>query len=141
MLAFASVAPAAIVAGLSVTVTGRYRPQMWMGWILTIISLGLMTTVLETDSLAKPIGYLLLLGVGTGYVMFVDPCSSCTDTLVLIHDRMLHPTSTYPIQAPLPVKQNAPSLAFMWFLCSFATVSTSTPHIFRCLMHCRCGAL
>ncbi|KAG8217053.1 MFS general substrate transporter [Butyriboletus roseoflavus] len=101
-LAFASLAPAAILAGISVRLTGRYRPQMWIGWTLAIIALGLMTTVLATDSVEKPVGYLLLLGWGIG---------------------ILHTTTVYPIQAPLPVTQNAPALAFMWFLRSFATVS------------------
>ncbi|KAN0082557.1 hypothetical protein V8E55_008352 [Tylopilus felleus] len=35
---------------------------------------------------------------------------------------MLSATPMYPIQAPLPVTQNAPALAFMWFLRSFASV-------------------
>ena len=78
------------------------------------------------DSLENPIVYLLPLDVGTGYVMFVDPCSSCSDTLALTHGKMLHPTPTYPIQAP-PVKQNAPVFAFIWFLCSFSTVSILIP--------------
>ncbi|KAG8219166.1 hypothetical protein J3R82DRAFT_4936 [Butyriboletus roseoflavus] len=100
-LAFASLAPAAILAGLSVKLTGRYRPQIWIAWTLTIIALGLMTTVLATDPVEKPIGYLLLFGWGTG---------------------MLHATFMYPIQAPLPVMQNASAFPFTWFLRSFATV-------------------
>jgi hypothetical protein len=35
---------------------------------------------------------------------------------------MLSATPMYPIQAPIPVTQNAPALAFMWFLRSFASV-------------------
>ncbi|KAH0828709.1 major facilitator superfamily domain-containing protein [Lanmaoa asiatica] len=99
--AFASLAPAAIVTGLSVNATRRYRPQLWMGWALNIISFGLLSTISATDSLAKSIGYLVLLGWGTG---------------------MLIMTPLFPIQAPLPVTQNAPALAFMWFLRSFASV-------------------
>ncbi|KAG8221503.1 MFS general substrate transporter [Butyriboletus roseoflavus] len=101
LLAFSSLAPAAVITGLSVKATGRYRPQIWIGWVFTIIALGLMSTISATDSLEKSVGYLVLLGCGIG---------------------MLNATPMYPIQAPLPVMQNAPSLAFMWFLRSFATV-------------------
>ena len=62
--------------------------------------------------------------------MFVDLGLSWSDTLAFTHGSMLHSTPPYPIQAPLPVTQNAPALAFMWFLRSFATVSISTPLIF-----------
>jgi hypothetical protein len=71
-LAFASLAPAAIAAGLSVKATERYRPQMWIAWTLIIIALGLMSTLLATDSLGKSTGYLALLGWGIGYVVYVD---------------------------------------------------------------------
>lgn len=50
-LAFASLAPAATITGLSVKPTGRYRPQMWMGWVLTVAALGLMSTIRATDPL------------------------------------------------------------------------------------------
>ncbi|KAH0828708.1 MFS general substrate transporter [Lanmaoa asiatica] len=100
-LAFASVGPAGVAAGLSVQVTRRYRPQMWIGWTLSIIGFGLLSTVGATDSIGKSAGYLVLLGWGTG---------------------MTAATSMFPIQAPLPVTQNAPALTFMWFLRSFAIV-------------------
>ncbi|KAI9572003.1 major facilitator superfamily domain-containing protein [Boletus coccyginus] len=100
-LGMAAIAPAAILTGFSVKATERYRPQIWMAWTLTITALGLMSTLHVTDSLGKSIGCLVLLSWGIG---------------------MLQTTTMYPIQAPLPVTQNAPALAFMWFLRSFATV-------------------
>lgn len=61
---------------------------------------------------------------------------------------MLSATPMYPIQAPLPVTQNAPALAFMWFLRSFASVSSSTSLPFIVCMSSgaalvcrRCGVL
>ncbi|KAI9566090.1 MFS general substrate transporter [Boletus coccyginus] len=100
-LGFASLAPTAIIIGISVKATKRYRPQMWTGWTLSIVSFGLMSSILATDSLGKSIGYVALLGCGTG---------------------MLSATPMYPILAPLPVTQNAPALAFIWFLRSLASV-------------------
>ena len=73
-LGFASLALAVIATGISIKVTGRYRPQSWIGWIITIVALGLMSTILATDSLGKSIGYGTLLGLGIGYVAFVSLC-------------------------------------------------------------------
>ena len=70
-LAFASLAPAAVISGLLVRATTRYRLQMWIGWILSIIAFALLSTLLATDALGKSTGYLVLLGLGVGYVMFV----------------------------------------------------------------------
>ena len=124
-LAFASLAPAAIVAGLSVKATERYRPQMWIAWTLVIVALGLMSTLLATDSLGKSTGCLVLLGLGIGYVVFVDRGLSWSNTPTLTHGSILQTTTMYPIQSPLPVTQNATALSFMWFLRVFATVNIS----------------
>ncbi|KAF8554529.1 MFS general substrate transporter [Imleria badia] len=100
-LAFSSLAPATIITGISVRITGRYRPQSWIGWIVIIIGLGLVSTILAKDPISKSFGYVLIVGWGAG---------------------MLTATPMYPIQAPLPVNQNASALAFMWFIRSFASV-------------------
>ncbi|KAF5373118.1 hypothetical protein D9758_001773 [Tetrapyrgos nigripes] len=65
-LAFITSAPAAMIAGTFVKVTGRYRPQMWFGWIVTLISLGLLSSVSFETNLGKAIGFLVLMGVGIG---------------------------------------------------------------------------
>ena len=63
-----------MVTGISIKLTGRYRPQTWIGWVLSIVAFGLMSTILTTDPLGKSIGYVALLGCGIGYVLFVYPC-------------------------------------------------------------------
>lgn len=70
-LTFASLAPAAIATGLTVRLTGRYRPQMWFGWIITVVALALMSTIRATDPLEKSFGFVSLLGCGIGYVVFL----------------------------------------------------------------------
>ena len=45
------------------------------------------------------------------------------DAAATLRSRTLYATTMYPIQAPLSVTQNAPALAWMWFLRSFAGVS------------------
>ncbi|KAI4098058.1 MAG: hypothetical protein L6R37_006697 [Teloschistes peruensis] len=37
-----TVAPAAVVAGILITVTGRYRWAIWSGWVLTVLGTGLL---------------------------------------------------------------------------------------------------
>lgn len=74
-LGLCAFAPAAILVGLSVKATGRYRPQMWAAWVVVLIAMGLLSA-LTTDSasdtmgtgIAASVGYLVLLGLGTGYV-------------------------------------------------------------------------
>ena len=126
-LAFSSLGPAAIITGISVKATGRYRLQSWIGWTLIVIAIGLMSTVLATDPLSKSIGYAVLLGLGAGFVVFVGSGLPSSDFRVLTHGSILTATPMYPILAPLPVSHNAPALAFMWFLRSFASVSITIP--------------
>ncbi|KAF9236982.1 MFS general substrate transporter [Melanogaster broomeanus] len=89
------------VIGLLVKKTGRYRPQIWVGWCILLVGLGLMSTLRANTSPAFAVGFLVIIGIGIG---------------------IEYTTMMYPIQAPLPVTQNAPALAFMWFLRSFAGV-------------------
>ncbi|KAG6371276.1 major facilitator superfamily domain-containing protein [Boletus reticuloceps] len=101
LLTMSTLAPAAIISGLSVKTSGRYRPQTWAAWALTGTALAVMSRIHANEPLGTSFGSLALLGWGIG---------------------MLCATSMYPIQAPLPVTQNAPALAFMWFLRAFAAV-------------------
>ncbi|KAG8221194.1 MFS general substrate transporter [Butyriboletus roseoflavus] len=103
-LSLCAFAPAAILAGLSVKATGRYRPQLWVAWAIVLIAMGLLsapTTDAMGTGIGTSVGYLVLLGFGTG---------------------ALYVTTIYPIQAPLSVTQNAPALAWAWFLRSLAGV-------------------
>jgi hypothetical protein len=70
-LAFTSLVPTLISTGISIKVTGQYRLQSWIGWIITVVALGLMNTIIATDSLVKSIGCVALLGFGIGCVAFV----------------------------------------------------------------------
>ncbi|KAF8553804.1 MFS general substrate transporter [Imleria badia] len=101
ILSFSSIVPSGLITGLSITATKRYRPQIWAGWAIVIVGFGSMSTVLATDSLGKSIGFFVILGLGAGVV---------------------NAALMYPVLAPLSVTQNAPALAFMWFLSAFAGV-------------------
>ncbi|OBZ67783.1 putative transporter C3H1.06c [Grifola frondosa] len=100
-LGLSALAPAAIIAGVVVNRTRRYRPQMWTGWCLIMVGLGLYSTLKAGDPDGRAVGYGVLLGVGIGFE---------------------YSTTMFPIQAPLPVSENAHALAFMMFVRSFAGV-------------------
>lgn len=100
--------------------TQRYRPQMWFGWALILIGIGLHSTLRAEDSVARAIGFGVLAGVGIGWV------SPSTNSIMHVSDsitRFEYSTTVFPVQAPLSVEQNAPALAFLQFLRSFASVS------------------
>lgn len=100
-LAF-STAPASIVAGISVSKTGRYRPQLWAGWALAIPALVLIGLAGVQTPMGNIIGYEFLAGIGFGLVF----------------------SATYfPVLAPLPLTTIAPALAFFAFLRQFGQVS------------------
>ncbi|GKZ21391.1 hypothetical protein AbraCBS73388_007076 [Aspergillus brasiliensis] len=54
------------LSGLIVHWVGRYRESILVGWMIWAIGLGLMSTLNETSSLGKQIGYGLLTGLGSG---------------------------------------------------------------------------
>lgn len=52
-----TVGPFGIVAGLSVVILKRYRPTMLFGWALTLVGLGMWTTLRVNTSTGTIIGY------------------------------------------------------------------------------------
>ena len=90
-----STAPFSIVAGLSVTASKRFRPQLWLAWCFTILGMGLMSLLTEDSSLAMSIGFQIILGAGVGTSLSI---------------------AYFPVLAPLPVESSAYALAFFIFL-------------------------
>ncbi|TCD68656.1 hypothetical protein EIP91_010177 [Steccherinum ochraceum] len=90
-----STAPVSIITGVSIAVTKRYRPQIWMSWCLTLIGLGLISTIDENTSRAKSIGFQILAGTGIG---------------------IMYSAAYFPVLAPLPVTQNAYALSGYVFI-------------------------
>ncbi|KAG7096321.1 hypothetical protein E1B28_003766 [Marasmius oreades] len=96
-----TIAPVSIVVGLSVAKFRCYRPQIWVGWSIMILSMGLLSTVKETSDIWLSIGYTNILGAGIGTV---------------------YTTSVFPVLAPLPVSANAQALSLVMFLRLFGQV-------------------
>ncbi|KAL8798365.1 MAG: hypothetical protein Q9182_006729 [Xanthomendoza sp. 2 TL-2023] len=61
-----TVAPASIVVGILITVTGRYRWAIWSGWVLTVLGTGLLYLLDVNTSTVEWIFLNLVGGLGMG---------------------------------------------------------------------------
>lgn len=93
--------PMLVVTGVTIAVSKRYRPQLWVGWGLLVLAMGLFSIVKADTPLRNSIGFSVLLGLGAG---------------------IIYAATYFPVLAPLPVSQNANALAFFAFCRSFAGV-------------------
>lgn len=59
-------APAAVIVGLTIARTGRYRPSLWIGWVLTAFGFGLLIYLKQSTSIPAWIFLCLISGIGTG---------------------------------------------------------------------------
>ncbi|KAJ7488107.1 iron permease [Mycena latifolia] len=95
------IAPVNIIAGLTISRTKRYRPQLWLSWSLVMIGAGLLSTLKTDSSRGRAIGFEALIGAGIGILT----------------------TATYfPVLAPLPISENAHAVAFFIFTRAFGQV-------------------
>ncbi|THH12814.1 hypothetical protein EW146_g7350 [Bondarzewia mesenterica] len=94
-----TVAPFAILAGASVEIFKRYRPQNYVGWIIIIVGFGILTLLDANSHRGQYMGYQVVIGVGLGINWIA---------------------TQFPILAPLPYSNNAHALAFFTFTRYFA---------------------
>ncbi|KAL3468696.1 major facilitator superfamily domain-containing protein [Aspergillus californicus] len=76
------VAPSAILCGVIVTLTGRYRWGLWVGWTLSILGLGLLCLLKPGTSTAGWIFLNIPSGLGVGILTAAIVCTvqaSATD--------------------------------------------------------------
>ncbi|KAI0656186.1 iron permease [Cubamyces menziesii] len=89
----------AIITGISVEIFNKYRPQNYVGWILTVAGFVLLSLLTPKSGAAEYIGFQIPLGAGLG-ILWIG--------------------TQYPILAPLPFANSAYALAFFIFVRSFA---------------------
>jgi hypothetical protein len=93
----------AVIAGVSIQKTEKYRPQIWAGWSLIIIGLGLLSTLEASTSTGKIVGYQIIAGFGFGFIF----------------------SSLYfPVLAPQKLNTISYALSFFAFLRLFAQVGS-----------------
>lgn len=115
-----TLSPISIVGGISITVYKCYRPQLWLGWVCTVISMGLLLLLRSDSSRALSIGLSVLAGAGMG--------TAYTGTF-------------FPVLAPLSVDSNAHAISLGVFLRAFAQVNiVSLFEALRVLIFSRYGA-
>ncbi|PUU73291.1 major facilitator superfamily domain-containing protein [Tuber borchii] len=61
-----TVAPASVVVGLLVSITGRFRWALWLGWTLTVLGMGVLVLLDVDTSTVSWIFITLVSGLGTG---------------------------------------------------------------------------
>ena len=96
-----SIPMCAIITGISVEIFNKYRPQNYVGWILTVAGFVLLSLLTPKSGAAEYIGFQIPLGAGLG-ILWIG--------------------TQYPILAPLPFANSAYALAFFIFVRSFAQV-------------------
>ncbi|KAL2823453.1 major facilitator superfamily domain-containing protein [Aspergillus cavernicola] len=70
-----TVAPSAILCGVIVTITGRYRWGLWVGWTLSMIGLGLLCLLKPHTSTAGWVFLNLPSGLGMGFLTAAIVCT------------------------------------------------------------------
>ncbi len=89
-----SVPIAAIIAGVSVTVTKHYLVQNYLGWVILIVGLGLMTLIRASSPAVVFVCFPVVAGLGLG---------------------ALSTAARFPILAPLAPAQHPAAMSFFQF--------------------------
>lgn len=87
------------VAGISVTITGRYWWQNLLGWVLAVIGIGLLSVLDVGSPKAEWVIFQMIKGIGLG---------------------TLYTVPQFPCLAPLPVPETARALALVIFFRSLS---------------------
>ncbi|KAJ6586307.1 MFS general substrate transporter [Mycena vulgaris] len=93
----ATISPTAIVEGVLIAKTGRYRLITLGGWVLMILGLGLFINLGVSTPLGLIVFYQLVLGAGIGFLY----------------------STTFIVLAPLPISENASAVSLLTFMRTF----------------------
>ncbi|KAH9886043.1 Mfs1.1 [Cubamyces lactineus] len=98
------ISPAAILQGILVSKTGRYRLINFIGWCGMTTGVGLLTLMKASTPVAVSIPFQVLAAVGVGFVY----------------------STTFSVLAPLEPTQNASALSFLLFMRTFSSAWASS---------------
>ncbi|KAJ6586264.1 MFS general substrate transporter [Mycena vulgaris] len=93
----ATISPTAIVEGVLIAKTGRYRLITLGGWLLMVLGLGLFINLGVLTPLGLIVLYQLVLGAGIGFLY----------------------STTFIVLAPLPISKNASAVSLLTFMRTF----------------------
>ncbi|KAG9044554.1 hypothetical protein FS837_007959 [Tulasnella sp. UAMH 9824] len=94
-----TIAPGAMICGATAVAFNMYRPQNYVGWILTTVGIGLLSLLKASSNKGMYIGFQIVEGFGLG---------------------ILYTAPQFPVLAPIPVTETAHALAFFTFVRSYA---------------------
>ncbi|KAI9066853.1 Mfs1.1 [Trametes sanguinea] len=97
------ISPAAIVQGILISKTGKYRLISLLGWCSMTIGVGLLTLLKPSTPVAVTIPFQVIAAIGFGFVY----------------------ATTFSVLAPLPPTQNAAALSFLLFMRTFSSAWAS----------------
>jgi len=63
-----TIAPFAVLVGLWISKSGKYRIQNYIGWALIVLGTGLMSLITSGSPLGAWVGFPLVLGIGLGFI-------------------------------------------------------------------------
>ncbi|KAL7277412.1 hypothetical protein ACG7TL_009274 [Trametes sanguinea] len=98
------ISPAAIVQGILVSKTGKYRLISLVGWCGMTIGVGLLTLLKPDTPVAVTVPFQVIAAIGFGFVY----------------------ATTFSVLAPLPPTQNAAALSFLLFMRTFSSAWASS---------------
>lgn len=64
-----TVSPAAVVTGILITKTGRYRIFLWVGWTISLLGMGLFIDLKESTTVAQWVFLTIWAGLGIGMLL------------------------------------------------------------------------
>lgn len=96
-----TIAPAAAISGVIITITGRYRAFHFLGFILMSLGCGLFALLDQDSGVAAWVGYQVLFGLGNG----------------MVYNSMIP-----PLLASLPPSEVATATATWTFMRSFGSI-------------------
>jgi hypothetical protein len=102
-----------MLTGIAISRFKIYRPPIWVGWSLTVLGCGLMSSLRADASRAASVGLPVLAGVGIGLVWT---------------------SLQFPVLAPLAVELNARALSLFGFcrlLSQVRLLPTSLPALWN----------
>ncbi|KAI8976648.1 Mfs1.1 [Trametes punicea] len=98
------ISPSAILQGIIVSKTGRYRFINFLGWCGMTTGVGLLTLLKASSPIPLSIPFQALAAIGVGFVY----------------------STTFSVLAPLPPTQNAAALSFLLFMRTFSSAWASS---------------
>ncbi|KAJ7241437.1 Mfs1.1 [Mycena rebaudengoi] len=93
-----AISPSAIVQGIVIGKTGRYRLMNILGWCLMMLGIGLLSTLSHRSPIAITIPFQIITAVGFGFLY----------------------ATTFSVLAPLDITQNSQALSFLLFARTFS---------------------